>query len=56
MKLKMIMLLLILNVVTGTRLRGTQEEDYCEKCWRECGYVFHDRFCARCTDKCGTNS
>ena len=54
MRIKMILSFLILNVVAGTRLRGTQE-DYCEKCWDECGYVFHDRFCAKCTDKCGTN-
>ncbi len=55
MRVKMILSLLMVSVVvSGVRLRGT-EEDYCEKCWDECETFFHDRFCERCTDKCGTH-
>lgn len=49
-----VVFLLICNIVQGNNLRKTNE-DYCEKCWDECETFFHDRFCARCTKKCGTH-
>lgn len=54
MRLNLILSLLILNVVVGIRLRGTNE-DYCDKCSKECGHIFHDRFCSKCTDECTIN-
>lgn len=54
--IKVLLCLLTLNIVTGkrTQLRGAKytDDDYCNKCWKECGYIFHDRFCRVCTKQC----
>lgn len=54
--LKFIVLLLLFSkktVQSAFNLKGTS--NYCEKCWDECETFFHDDFCSKCTQKCGTN-
>lgn len=49
-----VIFLIICNLVAGNNLRKSNQ-DYCNKCWDECGIIFHDTFCSRCTKKCGTH-
>lgn len=52
--IKALLCLLILNIVNGAQLRGAKDtdDDYCNKCRKECGHFFHDRFCRACTHNC----